>query len=58
MSMGFERPDPTTNPPEIRAIPLEPPDRKVKCEYCGRITKADNELCPSCGAPLNDVVNK
>lgn len=26
---------------------------KVRCEYCGRTNDSSEDLCKSCGAPLN-----
>ena len=31
----------------------EPKPLEVRCDYCGRITKKSNEVCPSCGAVLD-----
>ena len=58
--MTYTRPDPKYPRPELPHIEpkfwadngYEENSRMVVCEYCGRNTKADNEMCPSCGAML------
>jgi hypothetical protein len=49
---SFTRPDPTTDPPDVR---IKPKTKKIVCEYCGRNNKKDEEFCKSCGAPLPEV---
>lgn len=56
MSYFHTRPDPTTKPPDIRTIQLQPPMEReptINCIYCGANNKIDGLECRKCGAPLD-----
>ena len=31
--------------------------KKIKCSYCKRKVHEDTELCPGCGAPIEDALD-